>query len=103
MAEGSFVRVAHVEEVPPGTVKAVHAGDEAIALANVDGGFYATQNACLHLEGLPDEGSLEKCLLTCPWHGWQYDVRTGVNDFDLAIKLRTYDVQVAHGEILVRT
>jgi nitrite reductase (NADH) small subunit len=102
MAEGSFVDVARVEDVPPGTVKTVRAGEEEIALAHVDGAFYATQNTCLHLRGPLGEGSLAGCLLTCPWHGWQYDVRTGENDFDLAIRLRTYDVRIVDGEIRVR-
>jgi nitrite reductase (NADH) small subunit len=103
MAEGSFVTVSRVEDVPPGSVKTVRAGDEEIALANCGGGFYATQGHCLHLKGPLGEGRLDnECLLTCPWHGWQYDVRTGENDFDLAIKLRTYDVQVENGEVRVR-
>jgi nitrite reductase/ring-hydroxylating ferredoxin subunit len=96
-----LVTVARVDEVPPGTVKAVTAGEEPIALANVDGSFYATQGKCLHLKGPLGEGQLEDCLLHCPWHGWTYDVRTGKNDFDLAIELRTYEVQVEDGEVKV--
>ena len=65
-------------------------------------GFYAVQPHCLHLGGPLGEGRLEGCVLTCPWHGWQYDVRTGQNEFDLAIQLRTYDVQVDDGEVRVR-
>jgi nitrite reductase (NADH) small subunit len=97
-----LVTVARVDEVPPGTVKAVTARDEPIALANCDGAFYATQGTCLHLEGPLGEGKLDDgCLLRCPWHGWTYDVRTGKNDFDLAIELRTYEVQVEDGEVKV--
>jgi nitrite reductase/ring-hydroxylating ferredoxin subunit len=97
-----FVTVARVDDLPPGSIRAVRAGDEEIALAHVDGEFYATQSACLHLQGPLGEGRLEGCVLTCPWHGWQYDVRTGQNEFDLAIQLRTYDVQVEDGEVRVR-
>jgi len=97
-----FVTVARIEEVPEGTIAGVRAGDEEIALAHCDGGFYAVQAHCLHLQGPLAEGSLEGCVLSCPWHGWQYDVRTGENEFDLAIRLRTYDVQVADGEVRVR-
>jgi nitrite reductase/ring-hydroxylating ferredoxin subunit len=97
-----LVTVARVDEVPPGTVKAVTAGDKPIALANCGGSFYATQGKCLHLEGPLGEGKLDDgCLLRCPWHGWTYDVRTGKNDFDLAIELRTYEVQVEDGEVKV--
>ena len=102
MTGREFVAVALVEEIPPGTITTVHAGDEEIALAHCDGGFYAVQQHCLHLEGPLGEGRLEGCVLTCPWHGWQYDVRSGKNEFDLAIQLRTYDVQIEDGEIRVR-
>jgi nitrite reductase (NADH) small subunit len=103
MAEGSFVTVARVEDVPTGTVARVHAGEEELALANCNGAFYATQGHCLHLQGPLGEGRLDDGhLLTCPWHGWQYDVRTGKNDFDHAIQLRTYEVQVEDGEVRVR-
>jgi nitrite reductase/ring-hydroxylating ferredoxin subunit len=103
MAEGEFVTVARADEVPPGTVRTIRVGEDEIALAHCDGGFYATQHACLHLQGPLGEGVLEGCVLTCPWHGWQYDVRTGENEFDRAIQLQTYDVEVADGEVRVRT
>ena len=102
MEAGAFVAVARVEDVPPGSVRTVHAADEAIALAHCDGGLYAVQHDCLHLHGPLGEGVLDGCVLTCPWHGWQYDVRTGENEFDRAIQLRTYEVEVAEGEIRVR-
>jgi nitrite reductase (NADH) small subunit len=101
MAQPELVTVARVEDVPPGTVKAVQAGEEPIALANVDGTFYATQGECLHLRGPLGEGKLDNSYLRCPWHGWTYDVRTGKNDFDLAIEARTYEVQVEDGEVKV--
>ena len=99
--EDGFVTVARVEEIPPGTIHGVKAGEAEIALAHCNGGFYAVQGHCLHLQGPLGEGRLEGCVLTCPWHGWQYDVRTGQNEFDLAIQLHTYDVQVEDGEIRV--
>ena len=102
MADDDFVTVAQVEDVLPGTVRPVRVGDEEIALAHCDGGFYAVQGHCLHLQGPLGEGRLDGCVLTCPWHGWQYDVRTGQNEFDLAIQLRTYDVQVDNSDVRVR-
>jgi nitrite reductase (NADH) small subunit len=96
-----FVTVARVEDLPAGTVTTVRAGDEEIALAHVDGAFYATQAACIHLQGPLGQGRLVDSVLTCPWHGWQYDVRTGENEFDRAIRLRTYEVRVEDGEVKV--
>ena len=100
MAE-RFVTVARVDEVPPGSVRMVQAGDEDIALAHVDGKFYATQGHCLHLQGPLCQGRLEGHVLSCPWHGWQYDVRTGENEFDRALQLETYEVQVEDGEVRI--
>jgi nitrite reductase/ring-hydroxylating ferredoxin subunit len=97
-----FVTVARTDELPPGTVRAVRAGDEEIALAHVNGRFCAVQGRCLHLQGPLGEGRLEGSVLTCPWHGWQYDVSTGLNEFDHAIQLETYEVRVQDGEVQVR-
>jgi nitrite reductase (NADH) small subunit len=97
----TFVTVARVEDVPPGTIAHVRAGEDEIAVANVDNEFFATQGHCLHLQGPLGKGHLEGAVLTCPWHGWQYDVRTGLNEFEHAIELRTYEVRVEDGEIQV--
>ena len=99
MAE--LVTVARTDEVPPGEVRTVRAGDEELALACVDGSFYALQHACVHLQGPLGEGHLDGHVLTCPWHGWQYDVRTGENEFDRAIRLKTYEVHVEDGDVKV--
>jgi nitrite reductase (NADH) small subunit len=101
MADGGFRTVARVDDIPPGTVAAVQLDGEDIALANVDGRFFATQGHCLHLSGPLGEGRLDGPVLSCPWHGWQYDVRTGENEFDRAIQLRTFETRVEDGEVKV--
>jgi nitrite reductase/ring-hydroxylating ferredoxin subunit len=101
MAVGQLVTVARAEEVPPGTARVVKAGDHELALYNVDGEFYATQGQCLHLKGPLGDGELEDAVITCPWHGWQYDVRTGENEFDRAIGLETFEVVVEDGDVKV--
>jgi nitrite reductase (NADH) small subunit len=93
--------VARVEDVPPGSARAVQAGDAEIALFHCDDGFHATQGHCLHLGGPLGHGRLDGCVLSCPWHGWQYDVRTGENEFDRALRLETYEVVVEDGEVKV--
>jgi nitrite reductase/ring-hydroxylating ferredoxin subunit len=90
-----------VEDIPPGTIAALKVDGEDIAVANVSGEFFATQGHCLHLQGPLGEGQLEGAVLSCPWHGWQYDVRTGENEFDRAIQLETYEVRVENGEVKV--
>ena len=102
MAVGQFVAVGRADEIPPGAARRVEAGDTEIAVFNVEGTFYATQHHCLHLKGPLADGRLDGCVITCPWHGWQYDVRTGENEFDRAIVLETYEVVVEDGEVRVR-
>jgi nitrite reductase (NADH) small subunit len=101
MAVGRLITVARAEEVPPGSARVVRAGDRELALFNVEGSFHAIQAKCLHLGGPLGEGSLEGSVVSCPWHGWQYDVRTGENEFDRALKLETFEVVVEDGEVKV--
>jgi nitrite reductase (NADH) small subunit len=101
MAVSQLVTLARAEDVPPGTARVVKAGDHELALYNVDGEFYATQGKCLHLKGPLGDGELEDAVITCPWHGWQYDVRTGENEFDRAIQLETFEVVVEDGDVKV--
>lgn len=99
MAVGRLQTVARVDDLPQGSALAVQVDEHEIALFHCADGFYATQGACLHLGGPLAQGKLEACVLTCPWHGWQYDVRTGENEFDRALALETYEVVVADGEV----
>lgn len=73
----AFERAAKLSEVSPGTIKEVEAGGQTIALANVGGTLYAISNTCLHRGGPLGEGELQGRVVTCPWHGWQFDVTTG--------------------------
>lgn len=101
MAVGQIHTVARVEDMPPGSARIVHAGDRELALFRCEDGFYATQSECLHLKGPLGRGKLEGCVVTCPWHGWQYDVRSGENEFDRALALETFEVLVEDGEVKV--
>ena len=96
-----FEPVARAEEIPPGTGKQVSLGDRVIALFNVDGTFYAMDGVCLHRGGPVGEGDLEGTIVTCPWHGFQYDVTTGCNVMDPDIGLQPYKVEVTDGVVKI--
>jgi nitrite reductase (NADH) small subunit len=99
MAE--FVKVANLNELSPGSAKVVEVAGKTLALFNVDGTIYATDNTCLHQGGPLGEGELAGEVVVCPWHQWEYNVRTGENVGDALLKLNTYPVQVEGGEIKV--
>ncbi len=99
MAE--FLKVATLSELAPGTCKPVEAGGKVVALFNVDGNIYALDNTCLHRGGPLGEGTLNGDVVTCPWHGWEYNVRTGEKVNVPAVKVATYPVQVEGNDIKV--
>ena len=89
-----FVRVAKAADVPPGNGRVVVVQGHPVALFNVEGRFYAVSNVCLHRGGPVGEGQLDGEIVTCPMHGWEYDVRTGANTINPAARLRTYEVRL---------
>jgi nitrite reductase/ring-hydroxylating ferredoxin subunit len=71
-------RVATTSEIPPGEMKVVEVNGEEIAIANCDGDYLAFQNACTHKQGPLGEGLLlDGCIVECPFHGGQFNARTG--------------------------
>lgn len=99
MAE--FVKVASLSELNPGSAKVVEVAGKTIALFNVGGKIYATDNTCLHQGGPLGEGELMGEVVVCPWHQWEYNVCTGENVDDRSLKVSTYPVQVDGSEIKV--
>jgi nitrite reductase (NADH) small subunit len=95
------LNVAKISELPPGQCKTVSVNGTDIALYNVAGKIYATANACPHRGGSLGEGMLEGSQITCPWHGWQFDVTTGCLANNPAAKVQTYPVQVSGDDISV--
>ena len=76
-------RVAGLDELPEGRVKTVTAGVHSMALTHIDGEYTAMDNRCPHQGGPLGEGSIEigesgQCWLRCPWHGWDFDPKTGL-------------------------
>jgi nitrite reductase (NADH) small subunit len=97
----AFVRAAAVGEIPVGTIHTVNVDGKAVAVANVGGHFYAINNTCMHRGGPLGEGPLEGKIVTCPWHGWQYDVTTGKISQNPAVGVDCYAVDVRGEEIYV--
>jgi nitrite reductase/ring-hydroxylating ferredoxin subunit len=71
------IKIAQTDQVAPGKGKSVKAQGREVALFNVDGSFYAIDNSCPHSTGPLAEGRLYGNIVTCPWHGSQFDVTTG--------------------------
>jgi len=108
--------VASVDELPPGTRKIVDVAGRQIGVFNIDGELFALLNRCPHQGGPLCEGRLAGQIevaapgeafrytrageiLRCPWHSWEYDIRTGQSWFNPArVRVRAYEVDVAAGD-----
>ena len=99
MAE--FVKVASLSEIPSGTAKVVEAGGRSLALYNIAGAVHATDNACPHRGGSLGEGDLKGKVITCPWHGFQYDLTSGACMTNGALKVACHPVRLDGDSILV--
>ena len=96
-----FITVCRETDIAPNAAQSFIVNGKEIAVYHIAGKFYATQNACLHRNGPLAEGELKECTVICPWHGWEYDIPTGANLLNRAAKLKTFAVQVKHGEVQV--
>jgi 3-phenylpropionate/trans-cinnamate dioxygenase ferredoxin component len=98
---GEFVKVASAGAIPVGSGVTVEVGAKVIAVFNCNGTLYAIDDTCPHQGGPLGEGELEGHVVTCPWHEWRYDVRSGVNVDDEACKVTSYSVRVEGDDVLV--
>jgi nitrite reductase/ring-hydroxylating ferredoxin subunit len=87
--------------VKPGEAKVVQADGKAVALFNAGGNLYAIDNTCLHRGGPLGEGEVDGTVVTCPWHGWQYDITTGANTNNPAVKVLCFPVSVEGTSVYV--
>jgi len=110
--------VGTVDEIPPGQRKVVEVAGRSIGVFNLGGEFFAIRNRCPHQGGplcsgrasglisssVPGEYHYSRPgeIIRCPWHGWEYDLRTGQSWFDpRSVRVRAYEVTVAPGEELM--
>ena len=98
-----FVRVATLEEVPPGKMLSVRVGEEEVVVYNVDGTLHATRDSCTHQSYPLSKGALRGKYVRCPLHGWEYDVSTGEYQGNPSIHVRCFPVRIENGEVFVGT
>jgi nitrite reductase (NADH) small subunit len=96
-----LVKVGRVSALPVGAVREIENDGTTYALGNLDGQPFCLDGTCPHAGGPLGQGTINGNLLTCPWHGWEFDCRTGFNDFDEDMQVKTYPVVIEGEEILV--
>ncbi len=95
------VHIARASDIPPGTGKEVTVGDRVLAVYNIDGSFYAIDGICPHAGGALGDGGVHGNIVTCPWHGWQFDVTTGHHCLTPQIQQSRFDCRVLGEDLIV--
>ncbi len=97
-----FEPLVRLDEVPPGGVIEVRLGGRPVVIARTDEGVFCISAVCAHAGGPLGDGTLEGTALTCPYHGWSYDVRDGSCLVDPSVSIHTFPCVVADGVVCVR-
>jgi nitrite reductase (NADH) small subunit len=98
---GEFVRIAGTGDVKPGHGIVVEVNGKTVAVFNVDGTFHAIDNTCVHRGGPLGEGEVEGGVVTCPWHGWQFNIATGECVKNPSAKVEVYPVKIEGDDVKV--
>jgi len=94
-----FVSVGRIGDFVSGQGKMVTVNGRHVALFRLGDDFYAIDNLCLHKAGPLCEGFIDNDVVTCPWHGWSYEIRTGTLVQDPRVGVSKHDVRV-EGELI---
>jgi NAD(P)H-dependent nitrite reductase small subunit len=97
-----FVAVGSIDDFVSGQGKMVTVNGRHVALFRLGDEFYAIDNLCLHKAGPLCEGFIENDVVTCPWHGWSYEIRTGTLVQDPRVGVSKHDVRIEDGLVSVR-
>jgi len=97
---GTLIKIARTEEVSAGQKKAFEVEGKRIAIFNIDGQFSAIDDTCTHAGGPLSEGQVQDSKVTCPWHGAQFDIKSGaVLQGPAANNITCYKVKIEGDDI----
>ena len=96
-----FVFVAKVGDIDPGKGKSFEVGDRVIAIFNEDGVYRAIDDMCPHMGASLATGFLEQSEVSCPWHGWRFDIRDGSWCDNRTLKTDVFEIRIEGDQILV--
>ncbi|MEM1070987.1 MAG: Rieske 2Fe-2S domain-containing protein [Planctomycetota bacterium] len=100
-AEANWTTVAQSEEVTQESPKEVIVGEYILAIFRDQGRLFALDGMCAHQGGPLAEGAVANGCVTCPWHGWQYELETGIQTINRQPLQRTFEVREQDGRIQV--
>ena len=97
-----FVTVGRVADFEPGRGRMVVVNGRHVALFRLDDGFFAIDNLCLHQAGPLCDGDIERGVVTCPWHGWSYEIRSGTLVQDPRVGVSKHNTRIVGDDVQVQ-
>jgi nitrite reductase (NADH) small subunit len=97
-----FVSVGRTADFPRGQGRLTMVRGRHVAIFRLDDGYFAIDNLCLHQAGPLCEGAIEDGVVTCPWHGWSYDIRTGTLVQDGKVGVSRHNTRVVDDTVQVQ-
>ena len=97
----ALVKVTSLDKLPPGEITEVSAGGVPYAVCNTNGELHCLDGICPHAGGPLGQGALSGDIITCPWHEWQFNCKTGANTEDEDLVVETHPVLVKDGIIYI--
>lgn len=95
------IRVADTEAVPEGKGIVVNVEGKQLAIFRYQGEFFALDETCPHRGGPLHEGPIQEGVVACPWHLWQFNLKTGLSPVNPLSKVQVYKTRVEGNDVLV--
>lgn len=97
------IRVARCDEIPNDKVKLVRFKGRDVAVFHRSGQFFALDNRCPHQGGPLGEGHFDGMSVVCPWHHWDFDLKTGKSRLGPDVCVRVFRVVIENDEVFLET
>jgi len=99
---GAFIEVGRIADFIPGKGRMVTVEGRHVAVFRLGDDFFALDNMCLHRGGPICDGLIDNGVVTCPWHFWSYEIKTGTMVQDPRVGLSKHDVRIDGDQLAVR-
>jgi nitrite reductase (NADH) small subunit/3-phenylpropionate/trans-cinnamate dioxygenase ferredoxin subunit len=95
------IKLCHIDQLPPGRAVEKRIMARRVAVFNDNGSLYGIESDCKHMKASLAVGEVANGIVTCNWHHWKYDLKTGECVGRPGMRLRTYEVEIVDGEVFL--
>jgi nitrite reductase/ring-hydroxylating ferredoxin subunit len=97
-----FTKISALSDLADNSIRAVEIGGKKLAVARIGDAVHVIDGTCCHKGGPLGDGTLNGTAVSCPWHGWRFDVSTGACLNNPAAKVPCYETKIENGQVLAK-